>query len=71
MRHSKEITPSDSDVFTVPAKIHVGGSGNLHVLTVSGEDVVITGLQTGQETTVFVLKVFDTGTTATLLTAMW
>ena len=71
MIHAQSITPSDNHSLAQSSKIYVGGAGNLKVITEAGETVTFAGVQTGTTTPVWVLKVFDTDTTATLLLACW
>ena len=51
--------------------LYIGTGGNLRVLTVSGQDVLFTGVLGGTFLPVQVLKVFKTNTTAANLVALW
>tara|TARA_R110000822_G_scaffold22836_3_gene71127 strand:- start:595 stop:864 length:270 start_codon:yes stop_codon:yes gene_type:complete len=51
--------------------LYVGTGGNLRVLTVGGDDVIFTALQTGSFLPVNVLRVFNTNTTAADILALW
>jgi len=51
--------------------LYAGTGGDIRVLTVGGDDVVLKGILTGQFVPVQVLKVFATNTTASNLIALW
>jgi hypothetical protein len=51
--------------------LYVGTGGNLRVLTASGQDVLFTGILGGTFLPVQVLKVFETGTAASNIVALW
>ncbi len=51
--------------------LYVGTGGNLRVITAGGQDVTFNGILGGTFLPVQVLKVFQTGTTATNLIALW
>ena len=51
--------------------LYVGGTGNLKVLTVGGDEVVFSNVQAGTFVPIQVLRVFATGTTATSIVAIW
>jgi len=55
----------------VGAIIYVGGGGDLKVKTTSGNIVTYAGVPTGLFVPVQVIRVYDTGTTATNLIANW
>ncbi|QDP56244.1 MAG: hypothetical protein GOVbin3009_11 [Prokaryotic dsDNA virus sp.] len=72
------VTPSDTD--QIPSVsggtnngcvLYIGTPGNIRVLTVGGDDVIFTGVYAGQFFPVQVLQVFDTGTTAGEIVALW
>lgn len=72
------VTPSDTD--QIPSVsggtnngcvLYIGTPGNVRVLTVGGDDVIFTGVYAGQFFPVQVLQVFDTGTTAGEIVALW
>jgi hypothetical protein len=77
------VTPSDSaDLAFVTRSLYVGGAGNVTVVmydqgsaaAVGGGNekaVTLTGLTAGQFLPLRVSKVLATGTTATLLVALW
>jgi len=51
--------------------LYVGNTGNLRVLTSSGADLTFVGIPAGSFVPVQVKRVFDTGTTATDILALW
>jgi hypothetical protein len=51
--------------------LYIGTPGNVRVKTVGGDDVIFTGVYAGQFFPVQVLQVFDTGTTAGEIVALW
>ncbi len=51
--------------------LYIGTPGNIRVKTVGGDDVIFTGVYAGQFFPVQVLQVFDTGTTAGEIVALW
>jgi hypothetical protein len=51
--------------------LYVGGTGDLKVKTIGGDDVTFVGVQGGTFIPVHVLRVFSTGTTATNIIALW
>ena len=70
-----------SDIFDIPfpgsgddknagCVLYVGVSGDLRVTTIAGDDVVFVGMQAGFFP-VQVIKVWETGTTATNIIALW
>ena len=76
------VTPSDTadipSVSTTPGAgknngcvLYVGGSGNVRVKTIGGDEVTFVGISSGQFIPVQVLQVFATGTTATNIVALW
>jgi hypothetical protein len=54
-----------------PSVLYIGTGGNLRVITAGGQDVTFNGILGGTFLPVQVLKVFQTGTTATNLIALW
>ena len=72
------VTPSDT--VNIPAVtgganngcvLYVGTGGDLKVLTVGGDEVILSNIQDGTFLPVQVLRVFATGTTATSIVALW
>lgn len=62
---SEEGTPNRGCV------LYVGTKGNLEVLTVGGDKVTFTNIQDGSFLPVQVVRVYDTGTTASNIIALW
>lgn len=53
------------------ANLYVGGAGNVAVTTIGGDDVTFNAVPIGTVLPVQVLKLKSTGTTATLVNALW
>ena len=53
------------------AVLYIGGAGNIKVTTVAGDIVTFNGVLGGSFFPVNILKVFNTGTTATNIIALW
>lgn len=51
--------------------LFIGGAGNVAVTTLGGDDVIFNAVPVGTILAVQVLKVKATGTTATLINALW
>jgi len=77
-RRALLVTPSDTD--EIPAitggtnngcVLYIGTPGNLRVKTIGGDDVTFSGVYAGQFFPVQVIQVFDTGTTAGEIVALW
>lgn len=51
--------------------LFVGGAGNIAVTTIGGDDVIFNAIPVGTVLPVQILKVKSTGTTATLINALW
>ena len=51
--------------------LYIGGAGNLKVTTVAGDTVTFNALNAGTFFPVQVKKVFDTGTSASNIVALW
>lgn len=51
--------------------LYVGTGGNLEVLTVGGDKVTFTNIQDGSFLPVQVVRVYNTGTTADNILALW
>ena len=73
-----------NNIFTVTAKayviygghqegavLYIGTAGNLKVTTVAGDEVTFIGINTGAFFPVQVAKVWDTGTSASNIIALW
>tara|TARA_R110000803_G_scaffold68183_2_gene129931 strand:- start:5775 stop:6032 length:258 start_codon:yes stop_codon:yes gene_type:complete len=72
------VTPSDTT--NIPSvtggtnngcALYIGLPGNIRVKTVGGDDVIFTGVYAGQFFPVNVLQVYNTGTTAGEIVALW
>lgn len=66
-----DITPSDTDTFSSPVDVWVGGAGNVAVTTALGNDVTFNGAAAGTVLPVRCIAVKSTGTTATNLVAVF
>jgi hypothetical protein len=51
--------------------LYIGGTGNVKVLTIGGDEVVFAGVPVGTTLQVRVVRVFATGTAATNIVALW
>ena len=65
------VTPSDTADLPQFSVIYVGGSGAVNVTTAQGTAVTFSGLNAGTVLPVRGRRVWATGTTATLLTAVF
>lgn len=73
------VTKSDTELIASPSGgdnyegciLYIGGTGNVRVLTIGGDDVVFSGVPAGTTLQVKVRKVFSTDTTATNIVALW
>lgn len=69
---AQPITPSDTTVLDDATRaLFVSGAGNLTVLMMDGQQVTFTAVLAGTILPVRVTKVFQTGTTATNIVALW
>lgn len=64
------VTPDDGTVLPIFNALHVGGTGNVAVLTKNGETVTFTGVPSGSILPVAGTKVMATNTTATAIVAL-
>jgi len=53
------------------AFLYVGGTGNVSVITIGGDQIKFNGVPAGTTLTIQALKLRLTGTTATLINALW
>jgi len=53
------------------AFLYIGGTGNVSVITIGGDQITFNGVPAGTTLPIQVLKLRATGTTATLVNAMW
>jgi len=51
--------------------LYIGGTGNVRVLTIGGDDVIFYGVPAGTTLQVKVRQVFSTNTSATNIVALW
>jgi hypothetical protein len=51
--------------------LYIGGAGNLKVTTIGGDIITFTAVPVGSVLPVQVIKLHSTGTTATLVNALW
>lgn len=51
--------------------LYVGGTGNVSVITIGGDQITFNGVPAGTTLPIQVLKLRSTGTTATLINALW
>jgi hypothetical protein len=51
--------------------LYVGGTGNVSVITIGGDQITFAGVPAGTTLPIQVLKLRATGTTATLINALW
>jgi hypothetical protein len=66
------VTPSDTvDLPSVSTAFYIGGAGNLTVMMVEGMTVTFTAIPVGTQLRIRASRVMATGTTATLIIAMW
>lgn len=70
-RRAAAIATSDSADIETTRAIYVGGTGNVKVDMVSGGTVTFSNLSAGAIVPIQVTKVYATGTTATLLLALY
>ena len=65
------VTPSDTTDLGATSAIYIGGTGDLAVEFVSGDQVVFTTVQGGSVLAIRVSKVLSTNTTATNIVALY
>lgn len=65
------VTPDDNnDLSTVARALYIGGTGDVHLVTVNGQTAVFVAVPTGSVLPVMTARVL-TATTATNIVAMW
>lgn len=70
--HASVVTPSDTVLLAhTSSAIWVGGLGNLTITMMGGEVVTLTAVPAGTWLPLRVKQVWATGTTATLILALW
>ena len=66
------VTPNDgAELANASRYLWVGGAGNVHLTTIMGTEVTLEGIWGGTLIPIRARKVFATGTTATLIVALW
>lgn len=65
------ITPSDTRNLENPSVVYIGVGGNIKVTTANGDDTTFVGLLAGSILPVQVIRVWNTGTTATNLVRIY
>lgn len=69
--HAASVTPSDTEDLPTPARgLYVGTSGDVKVVTIHGESVTFSNVPIGI-LPVRAKRVYDTGTTAASIVALW
>ena len=70
--HADVVAPSDTaDLINVSRGLYVGGAGNVKVTMYGGETVTLQGILAGTVLPIQVCRVWSTGTTASLMIALW
>lgn len=70
-RNAAAVTPSDSAALPNPAQaLYVGGTGTVTVLTIGGQTTTFT-VPAGVLVPIACSQIFATGTSATLIVALW
>lgn len=71
-RHAAAVAPNDgADLGNVTRRLYVGGTGDLVVVTAAGETATCRAVPAGTVLDIAVARVKATGTTATLIVALW
>lgn len=71
-RRAAAITPNDVTTFEEPTRgIYVGGTGNVKVDMVSGGTVTFSNVVAGTILPIQVVRVYATGTSATLMNGLY
>lgn len=76
-QHAVAVTPSDTvpisagNVVNAPARVWVGGAGNVSLVTSRGDAVTLIGVTAGSLLPVWVRRVNATNTTATNMVAFY
>lgn len=82
LQASKAVDVTPSDTLNIPSSspdgvpnagnvLYVGTGGDLKVTTVAGDDVTFVNIQGGSFLPIQVVKVWNTGTTADDILALW
>lgn len=71
-QHAEAVTASDTvDLVKISQVIYVGGTGNISLITASGETVLFTGVPAGTQLRVRATRIRATGTTATAMVSLY
>lgn len=62
---------SQSGIGNTGCNLYIGGTGNVSVITIGGDQITFNGVPAGTTLPIQVLKLRSTGTTATLINALW
>lgn len=66
------VTPDDNnDLATVARRLYIGGAGDVTIVTPSGNTVTFKAVPVGTTLSILTARVMATGTTATLILALW
>lgn len=66
------VTPHDTnELATWSRKLYVGGTGNITLITAEGQTVLYSAIPVGTQIDISAKIIKATGTTATLIVAMW
>ena len=71
VRGAVAITPADSDMTRAVKALYVGGSGDVRITTIDGDDVVFASVPAGTVLPVQVKRVWSTNTTATNIVGLY
>jgi len=70
-RNAAAVTLHDTDLIQVTRALYIGGAGNLKVTMIEGGVVTFTGLATGQILPIQAVTCWSTGSTASLVLALY
>ena len=62
---------SQSGIGNTGCNLYIGGTGNVSVITIGGDQITFNGVPAGTTLPIQVLKLRSTGTTATNVNALW
>jgi hypothetical protein len=62
---------SQTSIGNPGCNLYIGGTGNVSVITLGGEQITFNGVPAGTTLPIQVLRLRATGTTATLVNALW
>ena len=70
--NAAELTPADgANLATFSRALYIGGGGNVRVTMVGGQTVTFSNVAPGTMLPIRVSRLWATGTTATLIDAVW